>query len=197
MKSRDVFHLKFILEMTVETNGNWTYSMRAAYEDFREVFPDAIINFDNFSRSVRRFLNLYRQTESVSRKQGSGRSKAKTEENVEMVRQVITDNPRTSITHLSQQVIQSQTTCRRNLKNGLELHPYHADDTSKTLQFCQWFINHFNNNDAVFSVFEKVCRQLTFILKLHYTQKKLEWPAVSIRRIVGPIFFNGILNPDR
>ncbi|KAJ8943247.1 hypothetical protein NQ318_009938 [Aromia moschata] len=84
-------------------NGNWIYSMRAAYEDFREVFPDAVIHFADFSRSVKCFLHLYRQTGSVNRKQGNGRSKVRTEQRVEMVRQVIADNPRTSITHLSQQ----------------------------------------------------------------------------------------------
>ncbi|KAJ8934539.1 hypothetical protein NQ318_012918 [Aromia moschata] len=56
---------------------------------------NGIIHFDHFSWSVKRFLHLYRQIGSVNRKQGSGRSKVRTEGNVEMVRQVITDNPRT------------------------------------------------------------------------------------------------------
>ncbi|KAJ8956033.1 hypothetical protein NQ318_006309 [Aromia moschata] len=37
-------------------NGICIYSMRAAYEDFREVFPDAVIHSDHSSRSVKRFL---------------------------------------------------------------------------------------------------------------------------------------------
>ncbi|KAJ8951261.1 hypothetical protein NQ318_008164 [Aromia moschata] len=86
-------------------NGNWIYSTRTAYDEFREVFPDEIIHVDHFSRSVKCFLHLYRQTGSVNRKQGSGRSKVWTEENTELVRQVITDNPRPSINHLSQQMI--------------------------------------------------------------------------------------------
>ncbi|KAJ8935297.1 hypothetical protein NQ318_015331 [Aromia moschata] len=94
--------------------GNWVYSMRAAYE----------IHFDHFSWSVKRFLHLYRQTGSVNRKQGSGRSKVRTEEDVEMVRQAITDNPRISITHLSQQVNLLYTTCQRILKDDLVIHPY-------------------------------------------------------------------------
>ncbi|KAJ8947719.1 hypothetical protein NQ318_017980, partial [Aromia moschata] len=51
----------------------------------------------------------------------------RTEENVEIVCQVITDYPRKSITHLSQK----------------------ANEPLR-LQFCQWFINQYNNNDAVF-----------------------------------------------
>ncbi|KAJ8949621.1 hypothetical protein NQ318_007384 [Aromia moschata] len=47
-----------------------------------------------------------------------------TEESVEMIRQVITDNPRTEITHLSQQVKLPYTTCKRILKDDLEFHPY-------------------------------------------------------------------------
>ncbi|KAJ8957516.1 hypothetical protein NQ318_020553, partial [Aromia moschata] len=103
-------------------------------------------------RSIKRFLNLYRQTASVNRRQESGRPIVRTEENVKVVRQVITESPKTSISHLP------HSPCRRILKNDLELHPYRLQATHEILlayeplglQFYQWFINYFNNNDAVF-----------------------------------------------
>ncbi|KAJ8947053.1 hypothetical protein NQ318_019946, partial [Aromia moschata] len=94
-----------------------------AYEGFREVFPDAVIHFDYFSRSVKRFLNLYRQTGSVNWKQGSGRPTITTEENVEMVRQVITDNPRTSISQLNKQNTRPWSVDNFHLYIETPLHP--------------------------------------------------------------------------
>ncbi|KAJ8957622.1 hypothetical protein NQ318_017511 [Aromia moschata] len=110
-------------------NGNWLYPMRAAYEESREVLPDADVHLDHFSRSVKRFLNLYRQTGGAN---------------------LVTDNLRTSISHLSHQTNLPYTTCQRILKDDLELHPYRLQSTQEILradkplrlQFCQWFINH-------------------------------------------------------
>ncbi|KAJ8943497.1 hypothetical protein NQ318_016277 [Aromia moschata] len=87
------------------------------------VLRDAVIHFDNLRRSVKRFLNLYRHTESVNQEQGSCRSRVRTEEHFEMVRQVITDNPGTPISHLSQLVNLPCITCQQILKDDLELHP--------------------------------------------------------------------------
>ncbi|KAJ8958739.1 hypothetical protein NQ318_016467 [Aromia moschata] len=38
------------VDAKIRINGNSIYSMRAAYEDFREVCPDTVINFDNFNK---------------------------------------------------------------------------------------------------------------------------------------------------
>ncbi|CAH1382925.1 unnamed protein product, partial [Tenebrio molitor] len=57
-----------------------------------------------FSRKVHHLVHLYRETGSVGRKEGSGRPKVRNEENIETVRQVIEEQPNTSIRHLQQQV---------------------------------------------------------------------------------------------
>jgi hypothetical protein len=101
-------------------------------------------------------VHLYRETGSVGRKEGSGRPKVRNEENIETVRQVIEEQPNTSIRHL-QQVDLSYTTCQRILKQDLHLHPYRLqlvhellpNDRPRRQQFCQWFMENFHNNGAI------------------------------------------------
>ncbi|KAJ8941321.1 hypothetical protein NQ318_017861 [Aromia moschata] len=204
-------------------NRNWIYPMRAACDDFREVFPDAVILFNHFGRSVKRFLNLYRQTGSVNRKQCSSRSKVRTEENGEMVRQVVTDNPRTSITHLNQQVNLPYETCQRILKNDLVLHPYRL--TNPHMKFSERMnLEDYSSVNGLLTVLTIMMLSLTtffyeawfhfsgyincpnwrlwsannphfYIETPLHSQKVGVWTAVS-RRIVGPIFFNGTLNAE-
>ncbi|RZC05034.1 hypothetical protein BDFB_014960, partial [Asbolus verrucosus] len=128
-------------------NGQWIYSTRNAFEDFRETFPDVIVTFEQFSKKVRRLVDLYRETGSVGRKKGSGRPKVRNVENVEAGRQVVEQHPNTSIPHL-QQANLSYTTCQRILKQDLNLHPYHVqlfhellpNDRPRRQHFCQWFM---------------------------------------------------------
>ncbi|RZC38791.1 hypothetical protein BDFB_014600, partial [Asbolus verrucosus] len=42
---------------------------------FREIFPDVIVTFEQFTKKVRRLVGLYRETGSVGHKKGSGRPK--------------------------------------------------------------------------------------------------------------------------
>ncbi|KAJ8943015.1 hypothetical protein NQ318_008333 [Aromia moschata] len=49
-------------------NGNWIYSMRATYEDFMEVLPDAVIHFDYFGRSPASELAVYKVSTNFGRK---------------------------------------------------------------------------------------------------------------------------------
>ncbi|CAH1378430.1 unnamed protein product, partial [Tenebrio molitor] len=96
----------------VKNDGQWIYSTRNAFEDFQETFPEVIVHFDTFSRKVHHLVHLYRETGSVGRKEGSGRPKVRNEENIETVRQVIEEQPNTSIRHLQQQVDLSYTSCQ-------------------------------------------------------------------------------------
>jgi hypothetical protein len=109
----------------VKINGQWIYSTRNAFEDFQETFPEVIVHFDTFSRKVHHLVHLYRETGSVGRKEGGGRPKVRNEENTETVRQVIEEQPNTSIRHLQQvDLSYTRTTCQHILKQDLHLHPY-------------------------------------------------------------------------
>jgi hypothetical protein len=140
----------------VKIDGQWIYSTRNAFEDFQETFPEVIVHFDTFSRKVHHLVHLYRETGSVGRKEGSGRPKVRNEENIETVRQVIEEQPNTSIRHL-QQVDLSFTTCQRILKQDLHLQTYRLqlvheplpNDRPRRQQFCQWFMLNFHNNGAI------------------------------------------------
>jgi hypothetical protein len=204
----------------VKIDGQWIYSTRNAFEDFQETFPEVIVHFDTFSRKVHHLVHLYRETGSVGSKEGSGRPKVRNEENIETVRQVIEEQPNTSIRHLQQQVDLSYTTCQRILKQDLHLHPYRLqlvhellpNDRPRRQQFCQWFMENFQNNGAIlektffsdeswFHLSGYVNSQNMrmgsgenphyYIEVPLHSQKIGVWAAISRRRLIGPIFFEG------
>jgi len=204
-------------------DGTWVYSTRDAYEDFLNEFPHVAVPFDHFSVSVRRFVQLFRDTGNVGRKNGSGRKTVRTENAIEAVREIMEERPQTSIRHLQQEVNLSYGTTRRIVKNDLHLYPYRVQVTQELLEvdrplrqrFCQVFIDTFHNNDEAlekvlftdeswFHVSGYVNSQNMrmwstenphfFIETPLHSQKIGVWAAVSRRRIIGPIFFQGTVN---
>lgn len=201
-------------------NGQWIYSIRDAFDDFVQEFPGVAIHYDMFSRALRHIVDIYRETGSVARKVGTGRPRVRNEANVEAVRTVIEDQPNTSIRHLHQQVDLSYSTCQRILKHDLQLHPYRLqafheiipNDYPQRQAFCQWFLNHLDNHDEVLekTFFTDECwfhlsgytnsqnmrmwsaeNPHYFIEAPLHPQKIGVWAAISKRRIIGPIFFEG------
>jgi hypothetical protein len=47
----------------VKIDGQWVYSIRNAFEDFQETFPEVIVHFDAFSRKVHRLVYFTRKLE--------------------------------------------------------------------------------------------------------------------------------------
>jgi hypothetical protein len=201
-------------------NGEWLYSTRDAFEDFRENFPDVVVHYDTFSRALRHIVDIYRETGSVTRKAGSGRPRVRNEENVKAVRAVIEDQPHTSIRHLQQQVNIPYSTCQRILKQDLHLHPYRVqafheivpNDLPRRQAFCQWFLDNLADHDEVLdkTFFTDECwfhlsgytnsqnmrmwssdNPHYFIETPLHPQKLEAWAAISKKRIIGPIFFEG------
>lgn len=203
-------------------DGEWVYSMREAYEDFQGEFPNDAIPYDRFKKSVHRLVDLFRETGGVDRRHGSGRPTVRTEVNIDAVRAVKEERPQTSVRHMQQEVDLSYGTCRRILKNDLKLHPYRLQVTHEILpldrpqrrEFCQRFIDTFIGNDEVMKkimftdeswfhlsgyVNSQNMRMWSaenphfFIESPLHPQKIGVWAAVSQRRIIGPIFFEGKL----
>ncbi|RZC32090.1 HTH 29 domain containing protein, partial [Asbolus verrucosus] len=80
-------------------------------------FPNDIVDYAHFCNTLNRCVAQFRETSSLRRKEGSGRTKDKrTPEKIENVRQLMDENPRTSIRHLAQQVDLSYGTCQKILK---------------------------------------------------------------------------------
>jgi hypothetical protein len=90
-------------------------------------------------------------------------------------------------------------------------------DFPRRVDYCQWFLNHLNNNDILDKIFfsgeswfhfsgvvnSQNMRSLhaenphEFIETSLHPQKIGVWLAVSRRRIFEPIFFNGTINAKR
>lgn len=208
----------------VKVNGIWQYSVPDCFQDFRNEFPEIIMEFKHFQTVVARCLNVFRETGSVLRREGSGHVSKRTPEVVEAVRQVVTDQPKTSIRQLSQQVDLSVGTCHTILHKDLHFYPYRLTavqellpaDHPRRLQFCRWFLDTFNDEQSLSKVFftDESWFYLTgyvnsqnmrlwsaenpheFVQSSLHPEKVGVWAAISARRIIGPIFFEGKQHAD-
>lgn len=206
-------------------DGQWQYSLQDCLEEFRNEFPNFIFDYDSFRHTVTHSVMVFRETGSVKQKEGAGRAKKRTEELVNNVREIINNAPRTSVRALSQQVGVSIGTCHTILKKDLHLFPYRMTcyqeikeiDYPRRITFSQWFLNNFDNellDKTFFSdeswfylngyVNSQNMRMWTnekpdnfFVETTLHPQKIGVWCAISRRRIIGPIFFNGTLTGER
>jgi hypothetical protein len=199
-------------------DGEWQYSIEACFEEFRLQFPDAALTYNIFHHNLTQCIQIFRETGSVDRKKGSGRPTKRTEEAIANVRQVMDEVPRTSVRRLSQQVQLSTSSCHNILKKDIHLYPYRLQAVQQLLEadypvrveYCHWFLNTMNENLLNWSFFSDESwfyldgyvnsqnmrwwssEKPNFFeqVPLH-PQKVGVWAAISRRRIIGPIFFNG------
>lgn len=119
----------------------------------------------------------------------------------------------------------SYGSCRTALKKHLHMHPYkvtvhqhlYAQDFEQRRHYCQWFMDHLNNDDALNMTFfsdeawihlsgyvnSQNCRTWSSENPHVFQENDLHpikigiWVAMSRRRIIGPIFFDGTINAAR
>nr|XP_008198792.1 PREDICTED: uncharacterized protein LOC103314449 [Tribolium castaneum] len=209
-----------------KVNGVWKYSIQPCLEEFREAFPEVVIVYEEFKNTLHRNVNLFRGTASTSRKEGSGRPTERTEEVIHATQEILEQDPKTSIRHLSQQVELSVGTCHKLLRKDLHVYPYRVQsvqelqpvDFPRRLQYCQWFLDNIANNnellektfftdEAWFHLSGYTNSQNMRIWATEHPHEIVEeplhpekigvWAAISKRRIVGPIFFQGTLTAVR
>nr|XP_015833260.1 PREDICTED: uncharacterized protein LOC107397488 [Tribolium castaneum] len=209
-----------------KVNGVWKYSIQPCLEEFREAFPEVVIVYEEFKNTLHRNVNLFRGTASTSRKEGSGRPTERTEEVIHATQEILEQDPKTSIRHLSQQVELSVGTCHELLRKDLHVYPYRLQsvqelqpvDFPRRLQYCQWFLDNIaNNNELLEKTFftDEAWIHLSgytnsqnmriwatqhpheVVEEPLHTEKIGVWAAISKRRIVGPIFFQGTLTAVR
>ncbi|XP_063919174.1 uncharacterized protein LOC135134425 [Zophobas morio] len=206
-------------------DGQWQYSIPDTWTEFKEQFPNNIVDYANFCNALKRSVGQFRETGSLQRKPGTGRTKNKrTPENIENVRAIMDEVPITSVRHLQQQVDLSYGTCRTILKKDLGLFAYrlqcvqelHHGDFPIRREYCEWFLNTFDDellektfftDEAWFHLSGYVNSQNMrmwnqekppfYVEAPLHAQKIGVWAAISRRRIIGPFFFNGNLTAIR
>lgn len=200
-------------------DGRWVYSVADCRQELSEMFPDVIMDENHFKCTLNRCIKLFRESGSVIKKNSSGRPPKRTAEVVETARQIMEEQPRTPIRHLAQQVDLSVGTCHSILHKELHLHPYRITsvqellpvDIPRRLNFCRWFLDTFNQADSLRNVFftdESWFYRTGYINSQNmriwcgenphelvettlHPDKIGVWAAISQRRIIGPIFFEG------
>lgn len=215
-------HKSFMVESYFRSGrrveGVWQYSIQESFEEFRQEFPNLVLPYNTFRCSLKHCIELFRETGSVLRKEGSGRPKKRTEEVIENVRQIMEDAPRTSLRRLSQQVQLVPSTCQKILKKDIHLYPYRLMsvqqlqeiDYPQRVEYCHWFQNTLNDDllDKTFFTDEAWFHLEGYVNSQNmrlwssekpnfieeaplHPQKVGVWAAISRRRIIGPYFFEG------
>lgn len=205
--------------------GAWTYSTESCYEQFVTTYGEQHIPFHIFAQHQERVISRFMDSGSVCKGKSPGRPKITTPEVVANVQEHMLRSPQKSIRQLSQQVGVSYSSCRRVLKEELHMHPYkvsvvqelHPRDFIARVQYCQWFLEHLNDNavlDKTFFTDEGWFHLNGYINSQNYRTWATEnphvtvetslhpikigvWVAISRARIVGPIFFNTTINAER
>lgn len=152
---QQVFMLEAYFRNGRKVDGLWTYSRQDCLEEFRTEFPEVIVDYNHFNATLDRCVKLFRETGSILRKDGSGRPKKRSQENIDHAREIMQANPKTPIRQLSQQTELSVGTCHTMLRKDLHFYPYRLTavhqlldvDPPQRLEFCEWFLNTLNNDD--------------------------------------------------
>ncbi|CAH1116798.1 unnamed protein product [Phaedon cochleariae] len=131
-------------------NGGWSYSVVACMHEYLARYPNVQIQESSSKAHNRTVINRFIQTENVNKKKSTRRPQV-SEEVVENLRaRRVYQNPQTSLKRLPLQFgIVPLSTQYQVLKKRLNLHPYKTSvleqlppvDTSRRLEYCQWFQN--------------------------------------------------------
>ncbi|RZC42140.1 hypothetical protein BDFB_014303, partial [Asbolus verrucosus] len=76
-----------------KVEGEWQYSVSDCLEEFRNEFPNLAVDENSFRCTLRRVVQVFRDTGSVGRKEGTGLTTKRTPELTENVRQIMDDAP--------------------------------------------------------------------------------------------------------
>lgn len=204
-----------------KVDGVWQYSRQDCYTDFLDQYPEMACPYANFVDNLDRCVNNFRESGCITAKPRSGRPSIRSAETVNVANDIMEDDPKTSVRRLSQQIGVSVGTSHALLKKDLKLYPYRLTavqellpvDPPQRLEFCQWFVNTFSGTS--YSSLEKsfFTDESWFTLTGYVNSQNMRtwssenphifletslhpvkigvWGAVSGRRLIGPIFFEG------
>lgn len=223
-------HKTFMIESYfrngVRENGEWIYSALPCLEEFRQQFPDIAVLEGDFYSALRRCVDVFRDTGSITHRDRAGRPRVRTQNTVDDVRQRLNEQPTTSLRTLSQETGLSLGTCHTIVKKDLMLFPYKIlalhellpADHNRRILYCQWFQQNLMNNDELLNL-TFFSDEAWFTLSGYINSQNMRvwsaanphtfresplhplkvgvWIAVSRRRIIGPIFFHETVTAQR
>lgn len=202
-------------------NGQRFYSIQTCVEEFQVQYPNVVIDYQQFKKTLDRMVDLFRETGSILRKPGSGAPKKRTAEVVAVAQEVMDNAPKTSVRRLSQQINLAVGTTHKLLHKDLHLYPYRVTvvqelkpaDYPLRLNFCNWTRAKIENDpeflqriifsdESWFYISGYVNSQNMrtwsaenpheIIQEPLHAEKIGVWAGFSHGRVIGPIFFNGI-----
>jgi transposase len=140
-----------------QQNGEWKYSIQHCAVDFQNAFPDFPVEYPKLVQLIYKCVEKFRNIGTVGRKAGSGAPKKRTPEVVADVAARMQQSPTKSLRRLAQETELSYGTCQKILKKDLDLRPYKIMAVQELLprdfgirvEYCQWFLNHLNNNNTL------------------------------------------------
>lgn len=211
----------FLIEHVFRENGKYT---NVVEDRFRQQFPNSILPHRN---AVRDLINKFRETGSVADAARSGRPSLLTDEKLSEMSDKMLRSPKKSIRQLARESDVGYATAYKGVRKTLGLYPYKVKavqllketDYLKRIQYCNWFNNFvqingkevlditFYSDEAWFHLSGYVNSQNSRLwsavnpFEIHeqplHSLKVGVWIAMSRRRIIGSIFFDGTINSER
>lgn len=94
-------------------------------DEIQEAFPEIVVAYEQFKSILYRNVYWFRRTLSRLRKQGTEIPRKRNRKSYSCAQEILNQEPKASIRHLSQQVKVSVGACHK-LRKGLHLFPYRS-----------------------------------------------------------------------
>ena len=203
-----------------------TYFKTSSYKDVREKFVEKFDDKEPpTNRSIRLLVKKFRETGSAGNKGHNKPRSVLSDGLLSGIRNELTAKPNLSLRKIAANKNISLGSSHTAVRKILKLYPYKIQvlqqlsetDFTKRISYCRWFVNFLDNDptrldnvyfsdEAWFQLdgyvnnqnFRMWCSENPHCYKeapLH-SQKIGVWCAVSRKKIIGPIFFDGRLNSE-
>lgn len=203
----------------------WWYDSnqdRSAMINVRKKLRDRFDTEPPEHRVIKEWSKKLFETGTIMDKPRCGRPNERGQ-NIDNIRDIITNNPRTSTRRLSEEVNVPRTTVRRVLKTDLHLRPFkptkvqylYPHDLLTRVHCCQLILQKYDNNrlrDKIF--FSDECaiylssKGSNVVIwsneNPHYWEQVQQnpphvmvWAAMSASQLLGPYFIEGVMDSER
>ncbi|KAF5273692.1 hypothetical protein FQA39_LY07382 [Lamprigera yunnana] len=88
---------------TLNSDGNWSYSLQSCIEQFMQQYPDEMIKYDIFKQHKCRLVDRCETKNCICKGKSTGRPTVLTENVIENIQERINRSPKKAVSQLSQQ----------------------------------------------------------------------------------------------